>query len=360
MSVKTTDILARLRAGIATLRPTQGLLDAGFECGAVSNEDLNWLFWMLYQSALGNVHKWNSECADNGGYTHPAVVLGSDGLFYITIVTGDYTNDPTTSVGVDWDLFDTTALPTNYRTGYILTRDSNTVFGVGAGAARSYDDALDLQLVAGITKSISAAWAEGTGNGCVPTAISPVVANTWYRVFAIGKPDGTVDAGLDTSATAATLMADAVGSGYTKYRRIGWVRTNGSAQLTDFYHDPDDYSSFILRVPVVDVSLTTLPTGSRTLAALSVPPNSVANISLYAETGVTRYVWVSSPEMTDAAVTTSNSNIAVNGGSAEDNINDLSLKTDSNSRVGYRADTTGGFTLFRITTRGWKDNGITP
>src|SRR3972149_112987 len=120
MSIKTNDILARLRAGISTLRPTQTLLDDGFECGAVSNEDFNWLFWILCNSALGNVHAWNQNNADAGGYVHPAVVLGSDGLLYVTIPGQDFTNDPTVSVGVDWDLYDTSALPLNYRSGYRL------------------------------------------------------------------------------------------------------------------------------------------------------------------------------------------------------------------------------------------------
>lgn len=54
-----------------------------------------------------------------------------------------------------------------------------------------------------------------------------IAAATWYAVFEIAKPDGTIAALASLSATAPTMPA-----GYTYKARIGWVRTAAAvAQL---------------------------------------------------------------------------------------------------------------------------------
>lgn len=51
-----------------------------------------------------------------------------------------------------------------------------------------------------------------------------VAGSTWYSVWVIGKADGTIAGLLSTSATAPTLP-----TGYTYKARVGWVRTDGTA-----------------------------------------------------------------------------------------------------------------------------------
>ncbi len=82
-----------------------------------------------------------------------------------------------------------------------------------------------------ITKQLDVDWAEGTNDGGIPTDISPVVASTTYHLFLIAKPDGTVDAGFDTSLTAANLLngSNAGAAGYTLYRRIASFITDASS-----------------------------------------------------------------------------------------------------------------------------------
>ena len=54
-------------------------------------------------------------------------------------------------------------------------------------------------------------------------------ANTWYHVWAIAKPDNTINLLLSISATAPVLP-----SGYTRKSRIGAIRNNGSSNFFTF------------------------------------------------------------------------------------------------------------------------------
>jgi hypothetical protein len=51
-----------------------------------------------------------------------------------------------------------------------------------------------------------------------------VAGSTWYSVWVIGKADGTIAGLLSASATAPTMP-----TGYTYKARMGWVRTDGTA-----------------------------------------------------------------------------------------------------------------------------------
>ena len=112
--------------------------------------------------------------------------------------------------------------------GLQLSVASTTSVSVAAGAARGANNNGNMNLAAAIAKSINVAWAQGNGQGGLASALS-LTANTWYYVFLIGRPDGVVDAGYDTSATAANLLADA--TGFTFYRAIGEFFSNASSQV---------------------------------------------------------------------------------------------------------------------------------
>jgi hypothetical protein len=61
-----------------------------------------------------------------------------------------------------------------------------------------------------------------TGAGGLDTGV--LAASTWYSVWRIGKADGTRSWLISLSATAPTMPA-----GYTHKARVGWIRTDGSA-----------------------------------------------------------------------------------------------------------------------------------
>src|SRR5579872_1429376 len=98
-----------------------------------------------------------------------------------------------------------------------------TVIDTSSGVATS-DDASAMMKLASFKKS-TAAWAVGSGNGCLDSGT--VAASTWYHVFVIERTDtGAVDELCSTSATAPTFPTS-----YTKKRRIGSFKTDASSHI---------------------------------------------------------------------------------------------------------------------------------
>ncbi len=128
-------------------------------------------------------------------------------------------------------------LSRGYIDGLILSNaaDTDHDITVAIGVARDSTNVYDLVLASAMTKQIDASWAAGTNAGGI--FAGSVAINTWYHVFLIRKDsDGTIDAGFDTSVTAANKPA-----GYTAYQRIGSVLTDGSANIIPFFQVGDQF-----------------------------------------------------------------------------------------------------------------------
>jgi hypothetical protein len=67
-----------------------------------------------------------------------------------------------------------------------------------------------------VTANLTVSGANGLDTGTSATS-------TWYSVWVIAKPDGTVAGLLSASATSPTMP-----TGYTFKARLGWVRTDGT------------------------------------------------------------------------------------------------------------------------------------
>lgn len=140
-----------------------------------------------------------------------------------------------------------------------------------SGEARDSGDLYDIILSSTLTKQIDATWAAGNNQGGMFTG--SVGNNTIYYLFVIEQPDtGSVDAGFDTSPTGANVPA-----GYTRKQRIGWVRTDGSANIRAFVQATSDLDETRYVTPVQDVAVTNQGE-STTSYVLSVPPTSEALI----------------------------------------------------------------------------------
>lgn len=135
----------------------------------------------------------------------------------------------------------------NYLTGLTLsTAGSSATFGIAAGYAADVTNAALMRLSSAYTKTTSA-WALGTGNGGLDTGA--VANSTWYHVYLISRPDtGVVDVLFSLSASAPTMPTS-----YTFKRRIGSMKTNGSAQWVKFIQNGD---TFMWDAPVNDVTAT--------------------------------------------------------------------------------------------------------
>jgi len=95
-------------------------------------------------------------------------------------------------------------------------------FSAGSIADSTYAEVMDL---GAMTKRLDASWAAGSASGGLFTG--NVANSTTYYLFVISTASGVVDCGFDTSTTAANKP-----SGYTLYRKIGELVTDGSANIS--------------------------------------------------------------------------------------------------------------------------------
>jgi hypothetical protein len=94
-----------------------------------------------------------------------------------------------------------------------------------------------------MTKRLDAAWAAGTGNGGLLNG--SITSNTIYHLYALLKDsDSSVDFGfLADGDTLSTYLP----SGYSKYRWIGFIRTNGSGDICAFtFSESEGHLAFSL------------------------------------------------------------------------------------------------------------------
>lgn len=152
-----------------------------------------------------------------------------------------------------------------------LTADAVTAETSGGIAFRS--PALTLTIDAGVVGA----------NGIDAAALTN---NTWFSVWVIYNPTTNTWAGLlSTSATAPTLP-----SGYTASARLGWFRTNGSAQLKRIIQRGRTVQYIIGVNPATTPDVAhgaagTYASGSPTLASVSISafvPTTAARIHVSA------------------------------------------------------------------------------
>src|SRR5438045_2280633 len=125
-----------------------------------------------------------------------------------------------TKLNADLDTLDSALAGVLY--GCTLSAAGATAtFGIAAGTASG------MVLASAYTKT-TAAWAVGTALGALDTGA--IANNTWYHAFLIERTDtGVVDVLISLSPTAPTMPAS-----YTIKRRIGSMKTDGSAQWKAF------------------------------------------------------------------------------------------------------------------------------
>jgi hypothetical protein len=148
----------------------------------------------------------------------------------------------------------------------ILSNDTDTDHDINitAGICRTADNTASMELTSEQTKKIDVNWATGNDAGGIQSGESGVSNTTWYHVhvFTVGA---TVEVGFDTSITAAGLIANHGGAA-GKYRRIGAVLTDGSANILGFTQVGDE---FLWDDPPLDINVSSVT--SATLYAMSTP-----------------------------------------------------------------------------------------
>ena len=160
--------------------------------------------------------------------------------------------------------------PRNSMQGLLLSNDVDTDHDIGIEQGECVDATGRvnmLQYVAGpLTKQIDAVWDEGNNIGGLFSGT--VANNTWYHVFLI-RQDGTglIDAGFDTDPDCSNIPS---GDGYTRYRLLGSVLTNDSANIIQFVMAND--RSVVWKTVLEDQDVTDLGDAD-TSYVIAVPPD---------------------------------------------------------------------------------------
>ena len=249
--------------------------------------------------------------------------------------------------------------PPGTLNGLNFSRTSTTTYTVNTGYCVNEDGGsrYDMTFGSSMVKSLSA-WAAGTGVGSLDTGA--VANNTWYHIHIIRKnSDGTLDVLLSTSATSPTMP-----SGYTARRRIGSIRTNGSAQIIAFSQNNDE---FLWDATVLDIDVANPGTAAVT-RTLTVPTGVKVNALLMAgiyngSTGGTAAI-LSSLDMSDEApmpmadVTLTGSHTIFGVNNAADGRWRLLphvVRTNTSAQIRSRLSASGANDRLGIATRGWID-----
>jgi hypothetical protein len=114
--------------------------------------------------------------------------------------------------------------PNLYVDNLAIARASATTITVGVGACRDSTNTQDIDVDTTITIDGAVVGVNGIDTGALAN-------NTWYRVYLIADAQGfnPVKGLISTSATPVMPY------GYSLLKRVGWMKTNGSAQFLPVY-----------------------------------------------------------------------------------------------------------------------------
>lgn len=148
--------------------------------------------------------------------------------------------------------------------------DANNDIDFSAGNFQ-FSDGSRQAVISAMTKRLDASWTAGTNQGGLDTGSK--ANSTWYHCYAIYNPTSDVsDAIFSTNATTPSLPA-----GYTKYKRVGSIKTNASGNIlafkllnkNEFYYNVDILETNSIGTPNSDNFLpVTTPLGISTKALL--------------------------------------------------------------------------------------------
>ncbi len=244
-------------------------------------------------------------------------------------------------------------VPRGHLAGLVFTNgtDADHDIDIPVGECADSANAKILKLTSALTKQIDATWAAGTNQGgFMPAGV--VQADTWYHVHLIRKDsDGSIDAGFDTSLTAANIP-----TGYTAYRRIGSVLTDSSSNIIGFIRNG---FKWIWKTPIQTYNAA-VPNATDNTVTTQVPLGVVALAHLHValeRTGAGESgIYLRSPNATSIAGSTSAMPLYsahADFDSAGSFISQVDVETDTNSQFIARTDS-GTFTL-RIGCIGYTD-----
>lgn len=243
-----------------------------------------------------------------------------------------------------------------YIDGLILTRETADRVAMSAGVCRDAADGRFIKnTVDPLAKDINLTWAAGDNAGGLNATDfgidSDAEIDTWYHHYAIMHTDGTVDAGFDKGTAAANLLSD---SGYTYYRKIGSILTDGSREVTAFQQTADE---FLWAVAVQDINDAATGTSVVTHTLASVPTGFKvgAIVSIVVVQDAAAFHRVGHGDISTIATPTDLLKDFENAGSASTNRSSWSGVLTTSTSAEIKSISSVQPTSFDIMVRGWID-----
>lgn len=313
--------------------------------------------WLGEQMLLAVGHQWQSDVTyDAYAVTRSPV----DGQLYRSLVGGNLGNEPSVS-GAQWSIgvVDAGSLPFGYFSGFTMANDGgapNTTISVSAGAARGSLDNVDIRFNVALRGILQAAgaWAAGDNQNKLDTGAK--ANSTTYHVFVIRKTDdGTGDLLFSLSSTAPTVP-----TGYSGFRRIGRIATDGSGNIRAFKDRGNGRFDWV--TPNIEATVTGIaPT--TTLLTLSAfggaPVEAILNVL---QRGDGNCIKITASDVTDAATSTALAGYTgglpgdAGGGSADEASGGfVNVMTDTSGQIRVRNYAAAGNIGYRVLAMGWRE-----
>lgn len=232
--------------------------------------------------------------------------------------------------------------------------DSDHDIDITAGVAVADNSDVFMSLDSAMTKQLDATWAAGTNAGGLFSGT--IAADTWYHVFLIKNVvTGAVDAGFDTSVTAANIP-----SGYTAYRRIGSILTDATSNILGYTQIGDEFiwdeiwdenNQANPGTAVVTITVDYVPTGVPVLAKIG--------YNLYNDETSVCYAWIASGNSSPTFAASAGRALATARDASSYSKFDggiIDVWTNENAEIKYRLSFSGATVSFYMSTHGWKDN----
>ena len=128
--------------------------------------------------------------------------------------------------GTSWGAVGGAAAPRGYASGMRLSFTSVSIVAIGTAGVtsvvRDSTDGVDISFAGTLTAVITTPGAGGLRSAEAESA------NTWYAVFVIDGPT------VSPAGFLSVLTSPSLPTGYTVFRRIGWVRNDGSSNFRRF------------------------------------------------------------------------------------------------------------------------------
>lgn len=229
----------------------------------------------------------------------------------------------------------------------LSTAGGSLNFAVAVGTATSDDATTSMNLAISTAKS-TAPWAVGSGSGSLDAG--SILPTHWYHVFLIERTDtGVVDVLVSLNPTTPTLPAS-----YTKKRRIGSMKTDGSSAWTSFVQSGD---TFLWATQVLDVPGTSYGTSNTPVLLNNVPTGLTVEAWLCGAvtgTSANASALVSSPlvSQTDGSTAAYHSMFANAAG--QFGFFDGRVLTNASGQINISTSAASGNTVY-LNTRGWID-----